>query len=250
MTVIPHATAAVGASRGGRRAFGPRGVAEADPLDSPHAACAAPTPRRIGAGRNRHRRDVHRLRLRRRRRVARPQAAVDAGQPGARRARGPARAAGHRRCPIASTSPTARRSRPTRCWSGAARASSLLTTAGFEDVLEIGRQTRPELYALEPRRRSRWWRGGVASASRERHGVRRRTSLQPLTTAAMRRAVRSGAAAPAPKSVAVCLLHAYANRRARAPARPRARGGSAVDCHAVARAGRASTASTSAPARR
>ena len=28
----------------------------------------------------------------------------------------------------------------------------LLTTRGFEDVLEIGRQTRPDLYALEPRR--------------------------------------------------------------------------------------------------
>ena len=26
----------------------------------------------------------------------------------------------------------------------------LLTTRGFEDVLEIGRQARPELYALEP----------------------------------------------------------------------------------------------------
>src|SRR5215468_11616699 len=28
----------------------------------------------------------------------------------------------------------------------------LLTTAGFEDVLEIARQTRPDLYALEPSR--------------------------------------------------------------------------------------------------
>src|SRR5215468_1635468 len=28
----------------------------------------------------------------------------------------------------------------------------LLTTRGFEDLLEIGRQTRPELYDLEPRR--------------------------------------------------------------------------------------------------
>src|SRR6185369_16768997 len=27
----------------------------------------------------------------------------------------------------------------------------LVTTAGFEDVLEIGRQDRPSLYALEPR---------------------------------------------------------------------------------------------------
>ena len=29
---------------------------------------------------------------------------------------------------------------------------ALVTTAGFEDLLEIGRQDRPELYALRPRR--------------------------------------------------------------------------------------------------
>ena len=45
-----------------------------------------------------------------------------------------------------STSFTARPSRPTRCSNGRARGSRLITTAGFEDVLRIGRQTRRELY--------------------------------------------------------------------------------------------------------
>ena len=85
----------------------------------------------------------------------------------------------------------------------------LLTTAGFEDVLEIGRQTRPDLYALEPlvppplvpRRR----RLGVA----ERLSFDGR-SLVPLSAAAVRRAVAAMRRAR-PQSIAVCFLHAYAN---------------------------------------
>ena len=86
---------------------------------------------------------------------------------------------------------------------------ALLTTAGFEDVLEIGRQARPELYALEPRSTP------PLVGRRHRIGVAERvaangTVLQPLTDAAVRRALaavrRSGA-----ESVAVALLHAYAN---------------------------------------
>ena len=34
---------------------------------------------------------------------------------------------------------------------------ALLTTAGFEDVLELARQDRPDIYALEPRRRAPLW---------------------------------------------------------------------------------------------
>ncbi|MBX3026449.1 hydantoinase/oxoprolinase family protein [bacterium] len=86
---------------------------------------------------------------------------------------------------------------------------ALLTTAGFEDVLEIGRQARPELYALEPRRTP------PLVERRRRLGVPERVAadgavLRPLSEAAVRRAVaavrRSGA-----ESVAVALLHAYAN---------------------------------------
>ena len=85
----------------------------------------------------------------------------------------------------------------------------LLTTAGFEDVLEIGRQTRPDLYALEPEKPEplvpRGRRRGVA----ERLGVDGR-ALLPLSAAALRRALAAARHAGA-ESIAVCLLHAYAN---------------------------------------
>lgn len=87
--------------------------------------------------------------------------------------------------------------------------TALITTHGFEDIVEIGRQTRPHLYdpfvekppPLVPARR--------------RFGVVERlaydgTVLTPLTpeeiTRVLTRVRRSGA-----KSLAICLLHAYAN---------------------------------------
>jgi N-methylhydantoinase A len=85
----------------------------------------------------------------------------------------------------------------------------LLTTAGLEDVLEIGRQTRPDLYALEPQKPEplvpRARRIGVA----ERLRVDGRPLLR-LSGAALRRAVVSARRAGA-QSIAVCLLHAYVN---------------------------------------
>src|SRR5262245_39847364 len=85
----------------------------------------------------------------------------------------------------------------------------LLTTAGLEDVLEIGRQTRPALYALEPRRPAplvpRARRVGVVE--RVLADGRIETRLSP---AAVRRAIAAAARAR-PQAVAVCLLHAYAN---------------------------------------
>ncbi|MFN2376373.1 MAG: hydantoinase/oxoprolinase family protein [Candidatus Binatia bacterium] len=83
--------------------------------------------------------------------------------------------------------------------------TALVTTAGFEDVLEIGRQARPELYDLEPRRPE-----PLVDASR-RLGVRERilhdgSVATPLKAAEIRRIVaalgRMGI-----ESVAVCLLH-------------------------------------------
>ena len=85
----------------------------------------------------------------------------------------------------------------------------LLATAGFEDVIEIGRQARPELYALEPQRPA------PLVARRDRVGIAERMDAagrvrRPLTATAVRRALaavrRRGA-----ESVAVALLHAYAN---------------------------------------
>lgn len=85
----------------------------------------------------------------------------------------------------------------------------LLTTAGFEDVLEIGRQTRQVLYALEP------WRPEPLVPRRRRLGVRERvlvdgTVAVPLTDSALRVAVRRVRRTRA-EAVAVCLLHAYRN---------------------------------------
>jgi N-methylhydantoinase A len=85
----------------------------------------------------------------------------------------------------------------------------LVTTAGFEDVLEIGRQARPELYALEPVRPS------PLAPRRRRLGVAERVAftgevLRALSAAAIRRAV-AAARASGVEAIAVCLLHAYAN---------------------------------------
>ena len=94
---------------------------------------------------------------------------------------------------------------------------ALVTTAGFEDVLEIGRQARPRLYdwfverqpPLVPRAR----RIGL----RERMGPGGRVLLAP-SRADFARIVRSARATGA-DAVAVCLLFSYAN-----PAHERAAG--------------------------
>ena len=85
----------------------------------------------------------------------------------------------------------------------------LFTTSGFEDVIEIGRQTRPELYALEPVRPeplvSRASRIGVA----ERIGFDG-SVLRPLTQHAVREAIAL-ARRRGPDATVVCFLHSYAN---------------------------------------
>ncbi len=85
---------------------------------------------------------------------------------------------------------------------------SLLTTAGFEDVLEIGRQARPDIYALEPRLVP------PLVGRPDRIGVRERTTfdgrvLTALVPAELRRLVRT-LRRRRPEAVAVVLLHAYA----------------------------------------
>jgi N-methylhydantoinase A len=87
----------------------------------------------------------------------------------------------------------------------------LLTTAGFEDLLEIARQTRPDIYALEPRKPEpllgRSQRAGVAE--RTTFDGRILVPLSPAAVKAARAAVRRLRA----ESVAVCFLHSYANAR-------------------------------------
>ncbi|MFN8524822.1 MAG: hydantoinase/oxoprolinase family protein [Chloroflexota bacterium] len=91
----------------------------------------------------------------------------------------------------------------------------LITTEGFRDLLEIGRQTRPHLYDLQvdkpPPLASRDLRLGVPE--RLQHDG---TVLQPLDLAALRAALarlgRGGI-----ESLAICFLHSY-----REPAHERA----------------------------
>src|SRR3989441_2986507 len=87
--------------------------------------------------------------------------------------------------------------------------TALVTTAGFRDVLEIGRQNRPELYNLQVERLP------PLVPRRYRFEVRERimydgTLLEPLDESqailVARRIRRLGIG-----TVAVCLLHSYAN---------------------------------------
>jgi N-methylhydantoinase A len=86
---------------------------------------------------------------------------------------------------------------------------AFVTTEGFEDTLHIARQNRPELYALEPRRpqppvsRDRC----VGAPERMRHDG---TVLRALTDEACRH-IAERIAAMGVESVAVSLLHSYAN---------------------------------------
>src|SRR4051794_19417116 len=85
--------------------------------------------------------------------------------------------------------------------------TGLIATCGFTDVLELARQARPELYRpcqarpapLVPRER----RTGVAERCRP-EGV-----LQPLDRGSVEEAIDVLRAAQV-ESVAVCLLHSYA----------------------------------------
>ncbi|MEX2048577.1 MAG: hydantoinase/oxoprolinase family protein, partial [Gemmatimonadota bacterium] len=86
---------------------------------------------------------------------------------------------------------------------------ALVTNAGFEDVIEIGRQNRPQLYALVGSRLP------PLAAREDRHGVAGRLGpdggeLEPLDDTELARlasTLRQGGA----ESVAVCLLHSYAD---------------------------------------
>jgi N-methylhydantoinase A len=86
--------------------------------------------------------------------------------------------------------------------------TALITTRGFRDVLAIGRQTRPDLYALQPRRPEplvpRHWRREV----RER-GAADGSVIEALDLAEAA-AVLDALAAEGAESVAICLLFSFA----------------------------------------
>ena len=89
---------------------------------------------------------------------------------------------------------------------------AIVTNAGFEDLIEIGRQNRADLYALAPSRPE-----PLVPRAR-RIGVRERTlfdgsSQVALSRGEISRVVRAAKQSGA-QSIAICLLHSYANPRA------------------------------------
>ncbi|MBI3456411.1 MAG: hydantoinase/oxoprolinase family protein [Candidatus Rokubacteria bacterium] len=87
--------------------------------------------------------------------------------------------------------------------------TALLTTAGFEDVLEIGREQRYDLYDLEMRMPEplvrRRWRLGVAERTDQAGTVR-----EPLDETSLAQAIAVMREAGI-EAVAICFLHAYRN---------------------------------------
>ncbi|MGH7781654.1 MAG: hydantoinase/oxoprolinase family protein [Candidatus Binataceae bacterium] len=86
---------------------------------------------------------------------------------------------------------------------------AIITNAGFEDLIEIGRQNRDDLYALAPSRPE-----PLVPRAR-RIGVAERTLfdakiLLPLTRTEIARARRAAGRSGA-QAFAICLLHSYAN---------------------------------------
>jgi len=96
--------------------------------------------------------------------------------------------------------------------------AALVTNAGFLDLIEIGRQDRPELYALEPEkpaplvpreRRFEVPQRSWPDPAGPRDGLPRVIEVQSPSEADLER-LRAAVAASGAESVAVCLLHAYA----------------------------------------
>ena len=87
--------------------------------------------------------------------------------------------------------------------------AALIATAGFEDVLAIARQNRPELYATVPRRPAPPIRRAMTLGADERIAYDG-SVLEPLEDQTLE-TLMDRLAQLAPESVAVCLLHSYAN---------------------------------------
>jgi N-methylhydantoinase A/oxoprolinase/acetone carboxylase beta subunit len=86
---------------------------------------------------------------------------------------------------------------------------ALLTTAGFEDVLLIGRQTRAELYNFQVQAPRPLIEAGLTFGVTERLAADG-SVLEPLSLEEIDRLIAALLDAK-PDSVAICLLHSYAN---------------------------------------
>jgi N-methylhydantoinase A len=100
----------------------------------------------------------------------------------------------------------------------------LITTAGFEDVLEIGRQARPVLYALHPQKTP------PLVGVEDRLGAAERVAIDgevlvPLTEGEVERLAAIAGDKPQ-ATIAICLLHGHAHpaHERRLAERLRARG--------------------------
>ena len=87
--------------------------------------------------------------------------------------------------------------------------TALVTTAGFEDVIAIGRQNRPELYNLTPTPRVPIIPRAMCFGVRERAFYDGEISATPTTAELQRLKTRLRRARV--ESVAICFLHAYRN---------------------------------------
>jgi N-methylhydantoinase A len=85
--------------------------------------------------------------------------------------------------------------------------TALVTTAGFEDVLVIGRQARPELYNLNAIKPDPLVSDGLRFGIRERV-VANGEVLEPLTDAEVER-IRGAVEKSGAESVAICLLFSF-----------------------------------------
>ncbi len=87
--------------------------------------------------------------------------------------------------------------------------TALITTAGFRDVLEIGRQNRPSLYDLEMERPRPLVPRALRFEVRERLGYQG-TEIVPLDEPALEQ-IAAALTMHEVKSVAICFLFAYVN---------------------------------------
>ena len=99
---------------------------------------------------------------------------------------------------------------------GRTARTALVTNAGFGDLIEIGRQTRPDLYALEPRRPDPLVPRALRFEVRQRSFPARDAAsdaaplveiVRPTDDDLARLVARLERARP--EAIAVCLLHAY-----------------------------------------
>src|ERR1044071_4505563 len=87
--------------------------------------------------------------------------------------------------------------------------TAFVTTAGFENLLEIGRQNRAELYNLTPAPRQLLADRDLCFGVRERTHHDGVIALRPAVADLKRLAAKLRRARV--KSVAICLLHSYRN---------------------------------------